>query len=76
MLCGRPGLPEAHVIPRSQGGLGVEQNIVTLCRACHRKYDETEYRDQIREILVAHLESIYGEWSEEELIHRKYGGQL
>lgn len=30
VLCGKPGLPEAHYIPRSKGGLGIEQNIVTL----------------------------------------------
>ena len=32
ILCGRNnGEPVAHVIRRSQGGKGIEQNIVTLC---------------------------------------------
>ena len=26
-------MPNAHYIPRSKGGLGIEQNIVTLCTA-------------------------------------------
>ena len=40
VLCGKPGLPEAHYIPRSKGGLGIEQNIVTLCRPCHDLMDK------------------------------------
>ena len=31
--------PNAHYIPRSQLGLGIEQNIVTLCWKCHMDYD-------------------------------------
>ena len=35
ILCGRNnGEPVAHVIRRSQGGRGIEQNIVTLCPSC------------------------------------------
>ena len=30
----------AHYIARSQGGLGIEQNGLTLCPICHRKYDQ------------------------------------
>ena len=42
VLCGSPhGLPEAHYIPRSRGGLGIPENIVTLCRNCHRELDQT-----------------------------------
>ena len=44
ILCGAVGLPEAHYIPRSKGGLGIEQNIVTLCRPCHDKLDNTTER--------------------------------
>jgi len=40
ILCGSPhAAPEAHYVPRSAGGLGVEENIVTLCRSCHDAYD-------------------------------------
>ncbi len=36
ILCGcNNGEPVAHVIRRSQGGRGIEQNIVTLCPSCH-----------------------------------------
>lgn len=29
ILCGAPGGPHCHVVRRSQGGMGVEENIVT-----------------------------------------------
>lgn len=32
--------PEAHYIPRFKGGLGIEQNVLTLCRKCHRIFDQ------------------------------------
>ena len=42
VYCGRSGayvFPDAHYIPRSKGGLGIEQNVLTLCRMCHDRYD-------------------------------------
>ena len=40
----RIAMPNAHFIPRSKGGLGIEENIVTLCTnfsecKCHYKFD-------------------------------------
>lgn len=76
VLCGRPGLPEAHYIPRSRGGLGIEQNIVSLCRICHYRFDYglPEQREQIRARLEAYLMSKYPDWNEGDLIYQKYGG--
>lgn len=71
VLCGRPGNPEAHYISRAHGGLGIEQNIVTLCRPCHRRYDQTIERDAIREILRDYLMSKYPDWDEDNLIYKK-----
>lgn len=71
-VCQAPGLPNAHYIPRSQGGLGIEQNIVTLCPACHMAYDNgskrKEYKDQIRQ----YLQSRYRNWNEEDLVFDKW----
>lgn len=39
IVCGRPGFPNAHYLSRARGGLGIEQNIVTLCPDCHFEYD-------------------------------------
>ena len=75
VVCGAPGAPNAHYIPRSAGGLGIEQNIVTLCRSCHDRFDfgdgETmaHIGDMIRSYLIEH----YPEWDESKLTYRKYG---
>lgn len=48
VLCGRPGNPDAHFIPRSHNGKGIEENIVTLCPECHRDYDNSERRPELK----------------------------
>lgn len=70
VLCGVRGSPTAHFIARSQGGLGVEQNIVTLCDRCHYRYDQTTEREQIKEILRGYLKSKYADWDEKKLIYK------
>lgn len=72
VLCGIwGGLPNAHFIARSQGGLGVEENIVTLCPECHRQYDNSADRKQIREQLREYLKSKYNNWDEKKLYYKK-----
>ena len=39
VVCGRRGFPDAHYVPRFKGGLGIEENIVTMCRVCHERFD-------------------------------------
>ena len=74
IICGRPGMPNAHYIRRSQGGLGIEQNIVTLCLACHTAYDDgfkrEEYGKKIREYLL-YIYSFNG-WNEDDLKYTKW----
>ena len=67
-------MPNAHYIPRSKGGLGIEQNIVTLCtnftqNQCHHKYDNTtrENREKIGNIIKEYLKSQYENWNEDDL---------
>lgn len=74
VLCGRwavVGWACAHYIARSHGGLGIEENILTLCPECHRRYDNTADRTAIRETLRAYLSNIYPDWNESKLIYRK-----
>ena len=72
VLCGSPyGLPEAHYIPRSQGGLGIEENIVTLCRNCHRELDQTTRRAELLERVKAHLDIWYPDFSDNDRIYKK-----
>ena len=74
VVCGRPGLPEAHYIPRSKGGLGIEQNIVCLCRECHDRFDfgDGETMAAIDEAIRFHLMECYPDWNVEELTYKKY----
>ena len=74
IICGSPnGLPEAHYIPRSKGGLGIEENIVTLCRPCHHKFDFglPEEKQKIGNRIKEYLEGIYPDWNEGDLIYKK-----
>ena len=83
ILCASPaGIPNAHVVRRSQGGMGIEKNIVTLCPACHRAYDEGKElgrlgqgttRESLYVQIVAYLKGFYPEWNREDTIYRKGG---
>lgn len=65
--------PEAHFLARSHGGLGIEENILTLCRGCHRMYDEgpREVRNEMTIYFIKYLKSKYPDWSADKLIYRK-----
>ena len=60
----------AHYIPRSDGGMGIEENVVTLCNnqsvnKCHQKFDfgTDEERQAIGSKIEEHLKSHYKNWS-------------
>lgn len=70
--CGSPqGQPNAHYIPRSRSGLGVEKNILTLCWPCHLRYDQTTEREKMGAYFREYLQSKYPDWNEEDLYYRK-----
>lgn len=71
-------MPNAHYIPRSKGGLGIEKNVVTLCTRltrndCHFKFDNgtAEERERIGNIIKKYLQSKYKDWNEDELFYKK-----
>lgn len=66
-----PGRGEAHIIARSQGGLGVEENLLTVCRICHDKMDNTTDRVEMIAKAEYYLKSIYPYWSRELLTYKK-----
>lgn len=72
IICGARGLPEAHFIRRSQGGLGIEQNIVTLCRECHREFDEGKKHREYKDYIRAYLERFYPDFPDYDRIYHKY----
>lgn len=65
-------MPNAHYIGRAQGGLGVTENIVTLCHNCHQQYDQTASRAALREEIKAYLQSRYPDWDERKLTYHKW----
>lgn len=73
ILCGNPrAWPNAHYIPRSQGGLGIEQNIVTLCGYCHHDYDNGGKREEYGRMIRDYLRAHYKNWDEKKLVYDKY----
>ena len=72
ILCGNPRATDmAHFVSRSKGGLGIEQNIVLLCRNCHHRLDHTTERKELLILVENYLKTKYGNWNREELIYRK-----
>ena len=61
----------AHFIARSQMGIGVPENGLTLCPACHRRYDQTTERPVLREYFREYLKSKHEGWDESKLYYRK-----
>lgn len=72
IFCGAPGLPEAHYIPRSHGGLGIPENIVTVCRPCHDRLDNSTDRQQMLQVAAEHLRQFYEGWNEKDLVYDKW----
>ena len=63
----------AHFIKRSQGGLGIPENIVTLCPKCHWQEDFGLNTKIYEDIIEHHLKRIYGaNWDKSKLVYRKY----
>ena len=68
----RFAMPNSHFIRRSQGGLGIEENIVTMCFNCHREYDQGEGRREIEAYTEKYLKSLYPNWNRENLVYKKW----
>ena len=71
IICHRVGDPCAHYIGRAHGGLGIEENIVTLCQGCHRLYDQSIHRGYLQEAIREYLRGKYENWDDVRLTYRK-----
>ena len=81
IICGSPNaMPNAHYIRRSHGGLGIEENIVTLCIKCHQAFDSGTENQQVEAegTVRKYLKRQYKDWGPENLVYRKcdYGTQI
>ena len=74
IFCGKPVPVEyanSHFIKRSHGGLGIQQNIMTNCLECHRKFDDSIERNSMLVYAENYLKSKYRKWCKEELKYKK-----
>ena len=64
----------AHFINRSQGGLGIEENLVLLCRYHHTLLDNGNkgLRPEMLSIMEEYLKSLYKDWNKDKLVYRKW----
>lgn len=65
---------QMHILSReANGGLGIEENVVTLCPECHYQEDFGLNTKLYEEYIENYLKGIYGQdWNKEKLIYRKY----
>lgn len=72
IFCGsHRAMPNAHYIPRSAGGLGIEQNIVTACIQCHQNLDQTTQRKEMFKYVESYLSKLYPDFTDEERKYKK-----
>lgn len=62
----------AHLIPRSQGGLGIEKNIFTACQHCHSEQENGLNTKKYEQEAEIYLKSKYKDWNRQELTYKKY----
>ena len=73
IICGsNQAMPNSHFIRRSQGGLGIEENVVTMCMRCHMMYDQGSDRRAIEAYTENYLKNLYPGWNREMLIYKKW----
>ena len=72
--CRRPDRIElAHYIRRSQGGLGIPENVVSLCKKCHEAYDSAKtkvLKEYHQSRIKRHLDKHYPGFSDEDRVYK------
>ena len=72
IFCGKQGSGNAHVVNRSQGGLGIPENLVTACWPCHSAMDNGQAGKLLRMKAEEYLKSIYPDWDKSKLVYDKW----
>ena len=68
----RYNLTLAHYIPRSKGGLGIKENLVTLSLLMHHEMDNGKNSLEIKEKVRVYLNRLYPEFTDEMRIYDKW----
>ena len=72
IFCGNPeAMPNAHVISRAKGGLGIPENVVTLCRRCHDVIDNSTHRLSMLMFCSLYLSRFYPGWTADQVTFKK-----
>ena len=73
IVCGSSaGVPNAHFVPRSQSGLGIKENVVTLCILCHHEMDNGKNSLEIKAKVKKYLNDLYPDFTDEMRIYDKW----
>ena len=74
VLCGSVNAgPHCHFVRRSQGGLGIPENIWTGCLHCHEAFDSEAPGGPLHGRMRDYFRTLYPEWEEQNLKYRKDG---
>jgi predicted restriction endonuclease len=62
-----------HIVNKSQGGLGIEENGVLGCRYHHGLLDNGSkgLREDMLEIIEEYMKKLHPDWNREDLIYKK-----
>lgn len=72
IICGtKKDLQIAHYISRARNGLGIPENLVTLCARCHFNYDNGKYHNDHKKRIADYLKANYTNWDKTNLIYEK-----
>ena len=72
IICGRVGEPNAHYIRRSQNGLGIKENVVTLCGQCHNEQHFGKRSEEITAQMKPYLDKLYPDFPDSKRIYDKW----
>ena len=76
VICGSISAgPHCHYIRRSQGGLGIQENIWTGCQTCHEAFDSEATDGPLHQRVWDYLSTFYPGLHRGNLIYKKWEAQ-
>jgi cytochrome c553 len=61
-----------HFIPRSQGGLGIKENLAAGCGLCHGQSHDGKNTIEIHGLIGKYLQRLYPNFTDEMRTYKKY----